>query len=1003
MVKKRALIKDIFRDIGRSKGRFMSILLITALGTAFFAGVRTSAPVMEKTFNIYAEKTQFMDIRVLSTVGFEQADIDAIAAVDGVNRVQPGYQIDSFADVFGKKIVVSLISAGPDDAINKPEVIEGRLPLNEFECAVDISNFRNMSLGSVIELTSGTDDPLTDVIKSQTLTVVGKVRSPLYITRLRGSSKLGSGVVEGFLLLNPSAYTLSVYTDAYLRITRPAGAGLFDDAYDEAADAVIGRAENVGLVRGAQWKADTLAEAEEKLADGQKEYDDNLRKANKAFAAAQEEIDDNWAVISLSQAQITAARQTLAQSESQGREEIRLARETLAAAVADYEAALAAYLAQKDGMTPEAQAEREAELSAWLNSLIAQEAAIDQNEQTLLATIAAGTAILDQQQAALNAGKAQLVAAQKELDKNRAKASKAFAEARAELDEAAEDIKGIPDPKWYVLGHEANAGFTDYESAADRLASISKVFPAFFFFIATLVCLTTMTRMVDEQRTNMGILKALGYTRRDIAFKYLLYASSASILGSVLGVAIGMWLFPQNIFRAYSMLFSVPGPKLILHVQNAALAIAFFVSVTIASTLIACYNQLHDMPAALMQPRAPKIGKKILLEKIGFLWRRFNFSMKVTARNLFRYKKRLFMTLIGIAGCTGLLLTGYGIRDSIGSLAQNQYGRIFAYHISVNAKEDLTPEEQSGLAGQIAAMDVVVDSVEAYAKTMDFGKAGSSIAPQQATVMVFRDDAAIQKVITLQTRVGHKPIALPQSGAVISEKLSMELGIRIGDSIVMIDGERRTKIPVVAITENYIRHFVYMSEAGYAGATGMLNVPNQIFVNVREGADLDNVSADILLLDNVTQARAFNRARDMLKDTVKGLNSVVLVLIVTAAALAFVVMYNLTNINIGERIREIATLRVLGFTKRELAQYVFRENILLSLLGIVMGTVVGFALHRYVMTTVEVHGMMFARQILPLSYLISYALTLLFTMLVNIVMLPKLFRIDMVESLKTVE
>ena len=944
-----------------------------------------------------------MDIRFLSTVGFSDDDILAIQALDGVSHVQPTYQADVLAQMGDVNAVVTLLCANRgEDALNRQRVVEGRMPQNATECAVDSLHFEDVQIGDTMHLQSGTDDPLSDTVTEDVLTVVGKVQSPLYIALVRNSSNIGSGVVDGFVVVDEDLFALEVYTDVYVCISNARAYSVFEDAYDDLIDPVIQSGEDLGKRRGAQWYIDTVAKARNTLAQNQLEYDEAVAKADREFARAQRGIDSGWADVKAGDAQVEAARGALVEQYEQGTAEIEQARAALAIQRIAYEQAYAEYVEQSGSMTEQQRAQAQAELVAWDSTLNEQTAQINANGAVLNQTVAQTTAYLDGQEQELVDARADLRSAQRRLDREQSNAGEEFEDAREALMEAERDIEDIPEAKWYVLGHDGNSGFVDYEMSADRLRSISKIFPAFFFFIAALVCLTTMTRMVDEQRGNMGTLKALGYTRWDIAEKYLIYAAAASITGSVAGVLIGMWLFPYTIFRAYSMMFALPGPHLLFHTANAVLAAAMAVMVTLVSTLFACYSELHDAPAALLRPKAPKPGKLILLERIGFVWRRFSFSGKVTARNLFRYKKRLFMTLIGIAGCTALLLTGFGIRDSIKTLAQSQYGDVFLYQVSVAVKDDLTASSVEYLKEHIRAYDGVESVTTAYAKSLDFYKLGSNSA-KQATLMIFADNDAIQNAISLQTRVKKTPIRLPKSGAVIDEKMAMEMGIKIGDVIVMRNGDTLYEIKVGFITENYVRHYVYMSEDAYREATGQVHTTNQLFLNVAQRTDINALCKSVLTLPNISQVSAYTQVTEAIEDTVSGLDSVVWVLIITAMALAFVVMYNLTNINIGERIREIATLKVLGFNRREVALYVFRENILLSLIGIVLGSGFGIVFHRLVMTSVEVAGTMFGRQIYPQSFLVAAALTFAFTMLVNFVMLPRLSRIDMVESLKTVE
>ena len=1002
MVSKKMLYRDTVREIKHTMGRFLSILCITALGTAFFSGIRTASPVMQRSFDDYVQKSNFMDVRFVSTVGFDEDDVNAIKSLDGITDVQATYQMDVLAEINDKNSVVTLLCWHEgDNALNKPAVVEGRLPQNKTECAVE-AKYKRLKIGDTIPLKSGTDDPLSDYINSDKLTIVGKVQSPLYTSLMRGSSTLGSGSVDGYMVVHPSLFCLDVYTDVYARVGDAKALSVFSADYDNLMTPLIDRAKVFADARAATWYQDTVADAKKTLQEKQDEYDDGVRLANSKFKKAQNQLNDGKAQLQSGEAQIAAAQTELDQQKSQGLSQIQAGRAALQQGYDQYNQAYAQYLCQKDYMTVEQQQQAEADFAAQKAQLDAQKAELDANEQTLLQSIAQGQAQIDDQKAILDKNKSDLNEGQQQLDTAKHKANRKFADAREKLAEAKQDIEDIPEAKWYVMGHDANAGYMEYQQSADRIGTIAGVFPVFFFFIAALVCLTTMTRMVDEQRTNMGTLKALGYSKWDIASKYLIYAAIPSILGSAIGISVGMSLFPYAIFKAYAMMFTVPGPLLMMHYGNAALAVAIAVGVCIAATMMACYSELHDSPAALMRPRAPKAGKLILLERIGFLWKRLSFTSKVTARNLFRYKRRLFMTLIGIAGCTGLLLTGFGIRDSIKTIVENQYGKIYQFQISVSTKDDLPSSSVDTLQKDVGSTQGVVSSIAAYAKSMDFNKKGYD-KKTQATLTVFADGTDASPWIRILDMRSQKIIPLPQHGAIIDTKMATELGLKVGDVLEMQEDDMRYNIPVVALCENYLHHAVYLTQAGYAEIKGSAAAMNHLYVNTATGANLNGICEQVLAMQNVSQVNAYTQSTETMSNAIKGLDGVVWVLIIAAAALAFVVMYNLTNINIGERIREIATLKVLGFTKREVAEYVFRENLLLSLLGIALGCAFGIWLHRYVMTTVEVEGMMFGRQIYPLSFGISVLLTFLFTTVVNFVMLPRLSKIDMVESLKTVE
>ena len=1003
---KRALYKDPLREIRHTMGRFLSIMCIAALGTSFYAGIQSTAPDLRKTGDVYLDETNTMDIQLLSTVGFEQEDLDAIQQTDGVLAISPTHSIDVLADM-GEENVVMKVMALPQSyqgqtPMNQIVLVEGRMPENDNECVLEDAHFPEIQLGDTIPLTSGTDDPLSDSLHADEVTVVGRVQSPLYMALQRGTSTLGSGTVHGYMLVPDALFNLEVYTNVYVTVEGAREMDPFTAEYDALIDPLVDTLEALGESRSETWYAQTVQEANDALAEQQQAYDDAVKEANRQFDSAQRQIDDGLAQIVSGRQALDDAQAELDAQRQAAQAQLAQAEQQLQQGEAAYAQAQAEYEAIASQLPPEQAEQLRAQLEEQRQTLEASRAQFEAQKAQTESRLAAGQAQIDQTRSTLQDSEQELSDAQKTLDQSKRDAQAEFDEAEQQLQDARAEIADIPHPQWYVLDLDMNEGFVEYTQTADRMEAIGRVFPAFFFLIAALVCLTTMTRMVDEQRGNMGTLKALGYHRRDIAMKYLLYALSASVVGGVVGVLIGLQLFPRVIFNAYGILFSMPGPVIIFHTANAVISIVLAVGVTVLATLAACYSQLHDTPATLMRPFAPKAGKLILLERIGWLWKRLNFSSKVTARNLFRYKKRLFMTLIGVAGSTALLLTGYGIKDSINILTDLQYGNLYHYQVSVGTESDLAQEEFDAVQQQVQACDGVEQAVPLYSKSMDFTKEGEERV-QSATLSIFADDETLSSIITLRTRRGHDPIELQQQGAVITEKLAKQLDVEVGDTIVLRDGTQRIPFTVTGITEHYLMHYVYVSQSAYEQAAGTLPADNALYLVTNGQVDEETLCNEVLQVENITQVTPVSETAKMLDRTISSMDSVIWVLIVSAGALAFVVMYNLTNINIGERTREIATLKVLGFTRREVAAYVFRENVLLTLLGILVGFVLGIGLHRFVMATVEVDMMMFGREIKAASYLIASAMTFAFAMLVNLAMLPKLKKIDMVESLKTVE
>lgn len=558
--------------------------------------------------------------------------------------------------------------------------------------------------------------------------------------------------------------------------------------------------------------------------------------------------------------------------------------------------------------------------------------------------------------------------------------------------------------EWYVLTRESSYSFRDYESSANRMKAIATVFPLFFIIVAGLVCLTTMTRMVEEERGLIGTYKALGYGKATIALKYVIYAFLASLTGAVIGCAAGLRLFPYIIYESWNIIYQMPAIKYASHTILSVVAVASLILVTLIATLYSCYNELSEVPSALMRPKAPKNGKKILLEHT-FIWKHLSFTKKVTMRNIFLYKKRFFMTVIGIAGCGALITAGFGIKDSVQSIIDNQYGQIIHYDNILVFNKNADSDAKNNLSDKISSDEYYKSSLMDYAYTAEVKIPGSA-DDYSTEITVVNDTSAYMDYVTFRTRRSKKTIELDDSGVIISEKLAKDLNVKEGDNVLIHDEDnKQATVKVSGVMEMYINNYIFMTSEYYSQVFGYTPDNNRILgILTSDGDDIQSVIGDRYLTDNNVKSLTFVKANiTRFENMIQSLDLVTWVLIISAGMLAFVVLYNLTNVNISERIREIATIKVLGFYDREVGEYVYRENIILTLIGGVFGLLLGMALHAYIMTTIELDGVMFGTKINISSFLISYGITILFSLLINIFMYPSLKKIPMVESLKSVE
>ena len=640
--------------------------------------------------------------------------------------------------------------------------------------------------------------------------------------------------------------------------------------------------------------------------------------------------------------------------------------------------------------------EAEATLRRSEEELRAGEAALTSAEKTFKQSIIDGRAELAEAKIELSEG-------QETFAREKADALKKIADAEEEIRDAERMILEIPE-EWFVYSRDGFPGYAGLGDDASRLGSLATIFPMFFFLVAALVCLTTMTRMVEEERIQIGTLKALGYKTQTIAMKYIIYSLLASLLGSIIGFLIGFQLFPRVIITVYGAMYNTPYILTPFHLDLALLSTGIAVVTTVSASLFATLSELKETPANLMQPKAPKPGKRIFLERIKPLWKRMSFSYKVTFRNIFRYKKRFLMTVLGISGCTALLVTGFGIRDSVNAIMGKQFDQIFLYDGVVFLDTD-KDEALRDLRVILGENEEVEDFGSAHSESISVYKAGSS-REYEVNLLVPEDTEEFRKFYDLHGRVDQKDIELSGEGAVITEKLANLLGVAPGDTLVYRDTDTRTYSFVIEkVTENYLSHYIYMSPDYFESITLRDPLMNSGTFTLKDPLTIDESAFNQALMENegVLGTMLVGSIQEEFGKSLASLDYVVYILILAAGALAFVVLYNLTNINITERIREIATIKVLGFRDKEVSSYVYRENIFLTIIGTLVGLFLGFILHKFVIDTMEIDNMMFGKIIGILSYVYSMVLTMVFAVFVNLFMFRKLQNIDMASSLKSVE
>ncbi len=1257
----RAVNKNTLREISKTKSRFLSILLICAIGVGFFSGVRATCDIMKTSADDYYDAGRLFDLRVMSTFGLTEGDAKAIAEIDGVDGVYTSKYTDLALHIGDSEYLTRVFSKTPDE-INKIDIFEGRAAEADDECVLSYGFLKGgINIGdtvSLVDLTKADEFPLT----RDTYKVVGFYNTPMYISvTQRGSTKIGDGALDAFIIVPEEHFTQDVFTEIYVKSERLQKMDSYSDEYNKLCDEISDKLEALGVERSVirydevvgkaeREIADGEKELEEAKADGQKELDDAKREledaaveiadgekeladakieladgkiqlddAERELADAKRELDDGRAELEENRVKLEDAKREIEDGELElidakkelddakkelddAKKELEDAKKELADAereLIDAKAELDDGERQLDDAKKElddglkelndAQAEidskredikraREELDEAWgsissaESSLSSQEAQLDAAEQQLdqiaaiygeaavaqgRAEIAANRELLESAKEEidngfssviaaeydLDKGEEQLNEAQKELDEARAEYNKGVAEydknvidfvngkaeymsglrkyedgvaeyndgvakyeegyaeyldgvakyedgvaeyedgvaeyekglaefndgeqklldgeqeyldglktfnekkaeyedgvrdyeqglidiadakqkyadglieyedgvatfnreiadAEKELADARAEIADVGNAEWYVFDRGDNIGYSEYESNAERINRISMVFPIFFLLVAGLVCLTTMSRMVEEQRTQIGTIKAMGYSNGAVMRHYMIYAVSGAVIGGTVGAFGGCLLFPGVIVYAYSMMYNITDIHFLFEPGNMLLSIGSMVAAIALTVGLSCGKALKEAPASLMRPKAPKAGKRVIIERIPLLWNHLNFFGKVSGRNIFRYKRRMFMTVVGIAGCTALSLTGLGLKNSISDIVDLQYNKIYQYSGYLAYDEDSKPSEVNGIKQTLLEYNSDTKLTNALIKQYTLSFNGNNV---QCYVTCAEDAELFEQFIDMHERVSEEKLSIG-SGAVITEKAAKLLGAQKGDSItVQISDGVTSDVTISGITEHYTSHYLYMSGETYANIFGIAPKYNMIYFDngISRDTDVqDEFSAHVLENDNVLGLVMNASSLNSINDTLKIMDLVTVVLIVSAAALAFVVLYNLTNVNITERIREIATLKVLGFYDMEVSNYIFRENIILSVMGGIVGLGLGYALCMFVINTAELDEMMFGRSIHPISYVLALLITIAFSLIVNLIMTRVLKSISMVESLKSVE
>lgn len=958
------LFKSTIREIKDSFGRYMALLLIIALGVGFFAGLRVTDPAMRQAMQIYLDEHQFYDFRLVSSLGFEDQDIEYLKENIEARNVEESISFDILADFDGSSLALKAISI--PSKINTLELETGHLPESDDECLIDSYVFAEAELGDYLVISDSNEEDDRDHFKYDRYKVVGTVKSPLFIQYERGTTSLGAGVLDGFMYITEDGFDSDVYTECYVKFD--SDLTLYSDEYKDLIDTREEEIESI-LEKSAQMRYDRI------MADANKELKEAEDELNDKKAEGQAELDDAKTKLDDAKAELDKAYDSIKEYEDM---EVQLydALSNMDQQLSQMEQALAYSPDQVD-----------------MNQYALLRQTYDENMakyEMLHNNLVEARAKYEEGLAEYNDGLVEYKDGQAEFDEK-------IEEAEEKIADAKKDIADIDEPDTYLLGRDTNTGYVCFESDSTIVGAIAVVFPVFFFLVAALVCMTTMNRMVEDQRTQIGVLKALGYSNGAIMGKFIFYSGSAAFLGALFGFIAGTIAFPKAIWFAYKMMYNTN--EISYYFSPSMLTISFLVAFlcSVGVTAISCRYEMHEMAASLMRPKAPKAGKRIFLEYIGFFWNRLKFLKKVSLRNIFRYKGRLVMMVMGIGGCTALLVAGLGIYDSIADIAVNQFTNISFYDIDLTMKDKVKD--------QVPLLEEMGFDTEDY---LVYYHTSADLSNDKYTknvyVNVYEDDANIEKFYDLHDIKGNH-LDLPEQGKIIvNHGLADRYDIKVGDKVrLSSDSLKETEFEVAGINQNFISNYVYMTRSSYERLIGKLPDRKNIYLNVKEGQDPHVIGADLMGKSSVSLVSSTVDTLDRVDSMMASLNIIVYLVIGCAIALETVVVYNLTNINIGERVREIATVKVLGFYKEETRSYVFRENVILAVMGAAVGLVLGKYLHLYVMNQIVVDMITFDIRVTALSYFLAFILTILFTIVINALMGKKLDEISMTESLKAVE
>lgn len=1075
-MKKKTLRKDIKKCFSKSKGRFISIMCLVALGSFALVGLQIAGPDMRKTSKNYFEALHLADISIIGDYGIDAENEAAINKVSGADKIEYGY----LKDVVIADTQDSIRVFSQTDGISEYELVDGRMPKTENEIAVASFLSDDYKLGDTISLSEKADISGNTVLKNHDLKIVGFVNSGELLSIINmGQSTAGTGELQGYAVVTKDAFDSEVYMIARLSFNDTKGIDPYSSEYTkliqahkDELDTLLEdqpklrldsiKSEYQKKIDDAQMEIDDakqelddalkkLTDGDTQLADAKQKYQDGLSEYNKKKSDAESQLSNANQKLSSAKKQIADAESTIAANKtklSDSEKALQEARKTLDSKWAEYNEKLSQLeeLNKMKAQLDAAQIELDKQIAAAESAVgmpIEQieaalpnlQTALPQAQYKQLCTLIEAKKALEEKWTAYNAvasqaanAKEQLAQAKTELDNAKTKisdneqeladgwkeynekkpdANREIADAEEKVKEAQDSLNRLKTPVYAIDTRReipGSEGYRIYSSVSNIVDSLADIFPIFLYFVAALVTLTTMTRFVDEERINSGTLKALGYANKDIVKKFTVYGFAASMTGAVIGIAAGHILLPTIVYNAYGHSFTYPHIELHFYPVISVIAILLAFLCAVIPAFIVANRELQEKPSALLQPKPPKAGSKIFLERIRPLWNKMSFTHKVTARNIFRYKKRMLMTVFGVCGSVTLIFAGFSVQHSVSGIKECQFGEIMKYDLIAAQNDGITDKQQNEI-NQLLNSDSIRRHMPIHYEAVT-KIAGNNEDKQEIKLIVPQDADALSEYITLTARGSGKQIKLTPNGCVISERLAKLLNVRVGDSFTLTDAENNQQTVTVSdITEMYVGHFIFMSSEYYESALSKDFSQNAHIITLKDRTT-ENAKTQASLFMELNGVKGVVQNTTMMGqiDTiVKSLNRIMDILIVVAMLLAIVILYNLNNINVSERIRELSTIKVLGFYNNEVTLYIYRETILLTLLGILVGYGFGDILFRYIITVVPPDEVMFNPALGAKAFIIPVIVVSLITLVLGLMVNRRLKCVDMLEALKSVE